>query len=208
VGVVKDVLHDGLDSPAKPTIYLPFLQSTQTFMVTVVRTDIHPVGLASSVREAIAAVDKDQPVMLTRTMSDIFSDSVAQRRFNTALIVAFGALALLLTMVGVYGLMAYIVTQRMHEMGVRIALGADRADVMKLVLGRGVRLTVIGIAFGLAMALVLTRFLSKLLFNVSHTDPATFVAVSVCLGAVALLASYIPARRAMQVDPMVALRYE
>lgn len=146
--------------------------------------------------------------MMTRTMTDIFSDSVAQRRFNTALIVAFGALALLLAMVGVYGLMAYTVTQRTHEMGVRIALGADRSDVMKLVLGRGIRLTVMGIAFGLAMALVVTRFLSKLLFNVSQTDPATFVAVSVCLGAVALLASYIPARRAMQVDPMVALRYE
>lgn len=208
VGVVRDVLHDGLDSPARPTIYLPFLQSAQAFMVTVVRTDIHPAGLASAVREAIAAVDKDQPVMMTRTMTDIFSDSVAQRRFNTALIVAFGALALLLAMVGVYGLMAYTVTQRTHEMGVRIALGADRSDVMKLVLGRGIRLTVMGIAFGLAMALVVTRFLSKLLFNVSQTDPATFVAVSVCLGAVALLASYIPARRAMQVDPMVALRYE
>ena len=208
VGVVRDVLHDGLDLPARPTIYLPFLQSAQAFMVTVVRTDIHPAGLASAVREAIAAVDKDQPVMMTRTMTDIFSDSVAQRRFNTALIVAFGALALLLAMVGVYGLMAYTVTQRTHEMGVRIALGADRSDVMKLVLGRGIRLTVMGIAFGLAMALVVTRFLSKLLFNVSQTDTATFVAVSVCLGAVALLASYIPARRAMQVDPMVALRYE
>ena len=208
VGVVRDVLHDGLDSPARPTIYLPFLQSAQAFMVTVVRTDIHPAGLASAVREAIAAVDKDQPVMMTRTMTEIFSDSAAQRRFNTALIVAFGALALLLAMVGVYGLMAYTVTQRTHEIGVRIALGADRSDVMKLVLGRGVRLTVMGIAFGLAMALFVTHFLSKLLFNVSQTDPATFVAVSVCLGAVALLASYIPARRAMQVDAMVALRHE
>jgi putative ABC transport system permease protein len=208
VGVVRDVRHDGLDSPAKPTIYLPFLQSAQAFMVTVVRTDIHPAGLASAVREAIAAVDKDQPVMMTRTMTDIFSDSVAQRRFNTALIVAFGALALLLAMVGVYGLMAYTVTQRTHEMGVRIALGADRSDVMKLVLGRGARLTLLGIVFGLAMAAYVTRFLSKVLFNVSRTDPATFVAVSVCLGAVALLASYIPARRAMQVDPMVALRHE
>ena len=208
VGVVRDVLHDGLDSPARPTIYLPFLQSAQAFMVTVVRTDIHPAGLASAVRAAIAAVDKDQAVMMTRTMTDIFSDSVAQRRFNTALIVAFGALALLLAMVGVYGLMAYTVTQRTHEMGVRIALGADRSDVMKLVLGRGVRLTVMGMAFGLAMALVVTRFLSKLLFKVSQTGPATFVAVSVCLGVVALLASYIPARRATQVDPMVALRYE
>ena len=208
VGVVKDVLHDGLELPAKPTIYLPFSQSIRTFMVTVVRTDIDPASLTSAVRTAIAEVDKDQPVMLTRTMADIYSDSVAQRRFNTVLIVAFGALALLLAMVGVYGLMAFTVTQRTHEMGVRIALGAERADVMKLVLGQGLRLAFSGIAFGLVMAFVLARFLSTLLFNVPRTDPATFVVVSLCLGGIALLASYIPARRASRVDPMVALRYE
>jgi len=208
VGVVKDVLHDGLESPAKPTIYLPFLQSAQTFMVTVVRTDIDPAGLASAVRGAIAAVDKDQPVLMTRTMADIYSDSVAQRRFNTALVVAFGTLALLLAVVGVYGLMAFAVTQRTHEMGVRIALGAERWDVVKLVLGQGLRLAFFGIAFGLAVAFFLTRFFSKLLFNVPQTDPATFIIVSLCLGGIALLASYIPARRAMRVDPMVALRYE
>jgi putative ABC transport system permease protein len=208
VGVVKDVLHDGLESPAKPTIYLPFLQSPQAFMVTVVRTDIDPTGLASAVRGAIAAVDKDQPVLMTRTMTDIYSDSVAQRRFNTALVVAFGTLALLLAVVGVYGLMAFAVTQRTHEMGVRIALGAERWDVVKLVLGQGLMLAFFGIAFGLAVAFFLTRFFSKLLFNVPQTDPATFIIVSLCLGGIALLASYIPARRAMLVDPMVALRYE
>jgi len=208
VGVVKDVLHDGLESPAKPTIYLPFLQSAQAFMVTVVRTDIDPTGLASAVRGAIAGVDKDQPVLMTRTMANIYSDSVAQRRFNTTLVVAFGTLALLLAVVGVYGLMAFAVTQRSHEMGVRIALGAERWDVVKLVLGQGLRLAFFGIAFGLAAAFFLTRFFSKLLFNVSQTDPATFIIVSLCLGGIALLASYIPARRAMRVDPMVALRYE
>jgi len=208
VGVVKDVLHDGLESPAKPTIYLPFLQSAQAFMVTVVRTDIDPAGLASAVRRAIGAVDKDQPVLMTRTMADIYSDSVAQRRFNTALVVAFGTLALLLAVVGVYGLMAFAVTQRTHEMGVRIALGAERWDVVKLVLGQGLRLAFFGIVFGLAVAFFLTRFFSKLLFNVPQTDPATFITASLCLGGIALLASYIPARRAMRVDPMVALRYE
>jgi len=208
VGVVKDVLHDSLEQPAKPTIYLPFLQGPPDFAVTVVRTGIDPAALTSAVREAIAAVDKDQPVMMSRTMTDILADSVAQRRFNTVLIVAFGALALILAVVGVYGLMAYIVMQRTHEMGVRIALGAERSDVMKLVLARGFRLTLIGISFGIAMALILTRFLSKLLFNVPETDPATFIAVSACLGGIALLASYLPARRAMQADPMVALRYE
>jgi putative ABC transport system permease protein len=208
VGVVKDVLHDGLELPAKPTIYLPFLQSPQAFMVTVVRTDVDPASLSSTVRGAIAAVDKDQPVLMTRTMADIYSDSVAQRRFNTALIVAFGTLALLLAVVGVYGLMAFAVAQRTHEMGVRIALGAERWQVLKLVLGRGLRLTFMGIAFGLAVAFFLTRFFSKLLFNVPQTDPATFIVVSLCLGGIALLASYIPARRAMRVDPMVALRHE
>jgi putative ABC transport system permease protein len=208
VGVVKDVLHDGLDLPPKPTIYLPFLQNPPDFVVTAVRTDIDPAALTSAVREVMGAVDKDQPILMTRTMTEIFSDAVAQRRFNTVLIVAFGAIALLLAMVGVYGLMAYTVMQRTHELGVRIALGAERWDVMKLVLGRGLRLTVIGIGFGLTMAFVLARFLSKMLFNVRQTDSATFVVVSLCLGGIALLASYVPARRAMKVDPMVALRYE
>src|SRR5215831_18894703 len=141
VGVVKDVLHDGLESPAKPTVYLPFLQDPPDFVVTGVRTDINPAGLIPPIREAIAQVDKDQPVMMFRTMTDILADSVAQRRFNTVLIVAFGAFALTLAIVGVYGLMAYIVMQRTHELGVRIALGAERSDVMKLVLARGFRLT-------------------------------------------------------------------
>jgi putative ABC transport system permease protein len=145
---------------------------------------------------------------MMRSMDEIYSDSVAQRRFNTVLIIAFGALALLLAMVGVYGLMAFTVTQRTHEIGVRVALGAEQWDVLKLVLGRGLRLTFSGIAFGLAAALFLTRFLSKLLFNVPQNDAATFILVSVCLGGFALLASCIPARRAMRVDPMVALRYE
>ena len=201
-------MHDGLEQPAKPTIYLPFLQDPPDFAVTVVHTDVDPGSLAPSVRAAIAEVDKDQPVMMSRTMTEIVADSVAQRRFNTVLIVASGALALMLAMVGVYGLMAYIVMQRTHEIGVRIALGAGRSDVMKLVLGRGLRLTFIGIAFGIAMALILTRFLSKLLFNVPETDPATFIAVSAGMGGIALLASYLPARRAMRVDPIVALRYE
>jgi putative ABC transport system permease protein len=208
VGVVKDVLHDGLESPAKPTIYLPFFQSPQAFMVTVVRTDMEPTGITAAVRGAIAALDKDQPVLMTRAMTSIYSDSVAQRRFNTALIVAFGTLALLLAVVGVYGLMAFAVTQRTHEMGIRIALGAEHWHVLKLVLGRGLRLTLMGIALGLAVAFFLTRFISNLLFNVPRTDPATFIVVSLCLGGTALLASYIPARRAMRVDPVAALRYE
>ena len=208
VGVVKDVLHDGVELPAKPTIYVPFLQSPQAFMVTVVRTDVDPASLIPAVRGVIAGVDKDQPVLMARTMGDIYADAVAQRRFNTVLIAAFGGLALLLGIVGIYGLMAFLVTRRTHEMGVRIALGAQRADVMKLVLGRGLRLALLGIVFGLTAALFLTRFLSKLLFEVPGTDPATFLVASLCLGGVALLASYVPARRATRVDPVVALRYE
>jgi putative ABC transport system permease protein len=208
VGVVQDVLHDGPDAPARPTIYLPFLQMPQEFMVTVVRTGIDPSSVVSSVRGAIAAVDKDQPLLMIRTMADIYADCVSQRRFNTVLIGAFATLALLLAMVGIYGLMAYEVTQRKHEMGVRVALGAQRWDVLKLSLGQGLALTLTGIGFGLAAAFVLTRFLAELLFNVPRTDPATFVAVSLSLGGIALLACYIPARRAIRVDPMIALRYE
>jgi putative ABC transport system permease protein len=208
VGVVKDVLHDGLELPAKPTIYIPFLQSPQAFVVTVVRTDIDPASLSSTVRGVIATVDKDQPVLMTRTMADIYSDAVAQRRFNTALIVGFGTLALLLAVVGVYGLMAFAMTERTHEMGVRIALGAEHWHVLKLVLGQGLRLTLAGIAFGLAASIFLTNFFSKLLFDVQKTDPATFIVVSLSLEAIALLACYIPARRATKVDPMVSLRHE
>jgi putative ABC transport system permease protein len=208
VGVVKNVLQDGLELPAKPTIYLPSLQLPQAFMVTVVRTDVDLASLTSAIREAIATVDKDQPVLMMRSMADIYSDCTAQRRFNTALIVAFGALALVLAMVGVYGLMAYAVNQRTHEIGVRMALGAEPRNVLELVVAQGLRLTFFGIIFGLAAACLLTRFLSKLLFNVPPIDPWTFVLVSLCLGGVALQASYIPARRAMRVDPIVALRYE
>jgi putative ABC transport system permease protein len=141
-------------------------------------------------------------------MADIYSDPVAQRRFNTALIVAFGTLALLLAVVGVYGIMAFTVTQRTHEMSARIALGAEQRHVLKLVLGRGLRLTFMGIALRLAAALCLIRFFSKLLFGVPQTAPATFIVVSLCLGGIAWLASYIPARRAMRADPLVAFRYE
>ena len=176
-------------------------------MVTVARTDIDPTSISATVRRAIAAVDKDQPGPDDTHNGSIYSDSVAQRRFNTALIVAFAALALLLAMVGVYGLMAFAVAQRTHEMGMRIALGAQRGDVLKLVLGRGLRLTLLGIVFGLAAAFFLTRFISNLLFNVARTDPATFIVVSLCLGGIALFASYIPARRARRVDPWrLALR--
>jgi putative ABC transport system permease protein len=160
------------------------------------------------VRGAIAEVNKDQPVLMSRTMADIYADAVAQRRFNTALIVSFGALALLLAMVGVYGLMAFAVTQRTHEIGVRVALGAQPWDVLKLVLARGLTLTFAGIAVGQGAAFFLTRFLSKLLFDVPQTDLVTFVVVSLCLGGIGLLASYIPARRAVRVDPMLALRCE
>jgi putative ABC transport system permease protein len=208
VGVVKDVLQYGLDVPAKPTIYLPFLQLPEEFMVTVVRTGVDPSSVSSAVRGAIAAVDKEQPLLMTRTMAEIYSDSVAQRRFNTILIAAFASLALVLAMVGVYGLMTYAVTGRVHEMGVRVALGAQRWDVLRLVLGQGLGLTLAGIGFGLGVSFALTGFISKLLFNVPRSDPVTFVAVSLSLGAIALLACYLPARRAARVDPMVALRYE
>ncbi|MDQ3917552.1 MAG: FtsX-like permease family protein, partial [Acidobacteriota bacterium] len=152
--------------------------------------------------------DKDLPVYSIKTLDEYLASSVAQPRFNTLLLAIFAGLALVLTIIGLYGVMSYSVIQRTHELGIRIALGAQTRDIQKLVLGQGMVLTLIGIGIGLLGAFALTRLMRSLLFGVSATDPLTFVAVSLLLAAIALLACLIPARRAMKVDPMVALRYE
>jgi putative ABC transport system permease protein len=173
----------------------------------IVRT-AEPLDLNSALRNALKEVDSDLPVAKIRPMSQVLSGSIAQQRFITTLMGLFASLALLLTAVGLYGVLSYQVSQRTQEIGIRMALGAQTKDVIRLVVGQGMKLTVIGVLIGLAAAMAMTRLMSSFLFGVSANDTVTFVAVSILLAAVSLLACYIPARRATKVDPMVALRYE
>jgi putative ABC transport system permease protein len=207
VGVVGDVRHTGLSTQPNPEMYLSDLQEPFGSMAVMVKTAGDPLNLAAAVREQVMAVDRDQPVAVT-TMDDIFSDSVGGQRFNMLLLSIFAALALILAVVGVFGVINYSVAQRTREIGVRIALGAGRTDILRLVVGQGLVLALLGVGIGLSGAFTLTRLISGLLFGVSPTDPFTFAVVSLLLTGVALLATYIPARRAMNVDPMVALRCE
>jgi putative ABC transport system permease protein len=177
-------------------------------MALVVRTNAEPEKIQVAVQKAIWEVDQSAPISRINTMKQILGDQVSHSRFNTLLLGIFSALALILATIGIYGVMSYAVSQRTHEIGVRTALGAQKIDVVWFVVRQGLKLTVLGIAFGLASAYGLTRLMTKLLFNVSATDPLTFAGVALLLALVALLACYIPARRATKVDPMVALRRE
>jgi putative ABC transport system permease protein len=174
----------------------------------LVRTTVEPLGLAQSVRGQIAALDKDQPVFNVRTMEQALARSVAARRFSMILLSVFAALALILAAVGIYGVISYSVAQRTREVGIRMALGAQTTDVLKLVVRDGLKLVVIGVAVGLLGAFMLTRLMSTLLFGVTPTDVVTYATVALGLIGVALAACYIPARRATKVDPLVALRFE
>ncbi|HEX8144777.1 MAG TPA: ABC transporter permease [Pyrinomonadaceae bacterium] len=208
VGVVGDVKHTELTAEPRTQLYLSSLQSPFPFINVVVRTANDPASLAAAVRKEVWAVDKDQPVAEVETMLQLVSNSVARARFNTLLLGLFAFVALLLAAIGLYGVMSYSVTQRTHEIGIRMALGAQRRDVLKLVVGQGMILAFAGVVLGLCAAFALTRLMASLLFGVTATDPWTFIGVAVVLSAVALLATVIPARRATRVDPMIALRYE
>jgi putative ABC transport system permease protein len=208
VGVVGDVKHRGLNVPSGPQVYEPEAQMPFDQLTLVLRTDGDPRGLIGAVRDEARLLDKDLPVFDVKTLEEYLSVSVAQPRFNTLLLAVFAGVALILAAVGLYGVMSYSVAQRTHEMGIRIALGAQQRDVVRLIAGQAFRLTLIGLAFGLASAWTATRWLSGLLFGVPPTDPFTFAVVAVLLCFVALAACYVPARRAMQVDPIIALRYE
>jgi putative ABC transport system permease protein len=208
VGVVGDVKSDGLDAQAVPEMYLPFAQNTMPNMTLALRTGGNPASLAPAVRREVQQLDRAQPVFHVRTMPELLARSVAQRRFNMLLLGVFALVALLLAAVGIYGVMSYTVAQRTHEIGVRLALGAQRSDVLRLVVGQGLRLVLVGVAAGLCAAFALSRVLASLLYNVSATDPATFAVVAFLLTIIALLACYLPARRATKVDPLIALRAE
>jgi len=202
----------GLDAPVKAEMYLPYPQvSDQPWFAPrdlVVRTSLEPMSLVAPVKQAIAAVDPEQAVSNIRTLDDILDEEVVQRRLGATLLTAFAVLALLLASLGIYGILSYFVAQHTPEIGVRLALGASGADILKLVLGRGMTLAFLGVGLGALGSLALTRLMSSLLFGISATDPATFAGAALLLTALALLACYLPARRAVRVDPTIAMRYE
>ena len=215
VGVSADVRHRGLAADVRPEVYLPYVQLDDGFiqdwgrsMAVVMRSAIDPAALSVSARAHVKALDPAMPLYQVRTMEQLASDSVAEPRFRTLLLGAFGFLALALASVGIFGVMSYFVTQRTNEIGIRMALGARQGDVLALILAHGARLTGLGIAIGIAGAVALTRWMQAMLFEVSATDPLTFAAVIVLLGSASMLAIYLPARRATAVDPLVALRSE
>ena len=208
VGVVRDVKSAGLQAETEPTYYLPATQSPLQDMALLVRTTTEPTAIVPALRQTVWSIDPNQPISNVNTMEQIVSDSISQPRLNMTLMALFGALALILAAVGIYGLLSYTVTQRTQEMGIRMALGAQVGDVMRLVLKQGMVLAIVGQAVGLAGALVLTRLIRALLFGVTPTDVTIFAAVVAVLTTIALLACYLPARRATKVDPLKALRYE
>ena len=208
VGVIGDVKSYSRDLPVEPEIYVPYLQDPWPGITLVIRTGTDPLSFLTAVRRQVRAVGTDQPLYNIRSMEQILSGSISQRRFHLLLIGAFSVLALILAAVGIYGVITYSVAQRTHEIGIRMALGASQRDVLKLVVREGMVVATTGLVIGLAGAFALTRLMSGLLFAVAPTDSATFALASFLLTALALLACYIPARRATKVDPMVALRYE
>ncbi len=210
VGLVADSKQNSVESQAEPELYEPYAQHPfASFLVTfVIRTSGNPLDVAAAVRNAVWEIDHDQPVIQVRTMENVISESLWQQHLSALMLGIFAAIALLLSAVGIYGVLSYSVSRRTHEIGIRMAMGAERRDVLKLVLGHGFNMALTGIGIGIAGCFVLTRFLASLLYGVKATDPTTIIAVALLLLAVALIAVYIPARRATKVDPMVALRHE
>ncbi|HKC63010.1 MAG TPA: ABC transporter permease, partial [Pyrinomonadaceae bacterium] len=208
VGVVADVKLNGVDQETPMQAYLPLAQQPYNWLALVVRTNGNPLNLATTVEQTIHTIDKDLPLFDVRSMDQLMSEAIGQQRLVLILLLGFALLALLLAAVGIYGVISYLVNQRTHEFGIRIALGAQTSEILRLVIGQGIKLTLGGVVLGLLCAFELTRLMKALLFGVGATDPLTFVAIPVVLTAIALLACYIPARRATKIDPMVALRHE
>jgi putative ABC transport system permease protein len=209
LGVVGRVKMEGLSQDSNRVQgYFPFAQLPFGGMTVIVKAAADPNQLIASVREQLKTVDADQPIYSIRTMNDIRAESVAPERLNLTLLSLFAGIALVLAIVGIYGVMSYSVTQRTHEIGIRMAIGAQPRDVFKMVIGQGMTLALIGVAFGLIGAFGLTRLMTTMLFGVEPSDPATFVVITALLTGVALVACYIPGRRATKVDPVLSLRYE
>jgi putative ABC transport system permease protein len=212
VGVVGDT-RQAFEAAAQPTMYVPYAQypidvlsGIYRNMSIVLKTAGNPASLAASLRAVVAEVDRDQPLVRVRTMEEAMAESVAQPRLRTTLLALFSGVALALSLIGVYGVMAYAVSERTHEMGVRIALGASPGDIRSLVVGEGTRLAAVGIAVGIAGALAASRGLGTLLFGITATDPLTFTAAALVLAAAGIAAAYLPARRASRIDPVSLLR--
>jgi predicted permease len=208
VGVAADTKLYGLANPARLEVYLPLRQSVLSNMNLIVKSAADPAALTSSIRGAIASINKDQPVFAIATMQELINSSISTRRITLILLGLFSALALVLAAIGIYGVISYSVAQRTHEIGIRMALGADGGGVLRMILAQGVKIAGAGVAIGIFASFGLTRLMTKLLYSVSSADPVTFAAVAIVLVAVAMLACYIPARRALRVDPTIALRYE
>jgi putative ABC transport system permease protein len=213
VGIAGNIKHRGLDARDRPELYVPYRQPvfdswTVRPMYVAVRVAGEPLAAAAAIRHQVNRLDPDQPIANVRTMDERITRSLSGRRFNMVMLGLFAVLALTLAAVGIYGIVAYSVTERTHEIGVRLALGAQRRDVIAMVVRHGMMMTVAGTGVGLAAAFAVVRVMSGLLYGVSAADPVTFIAIPVLLLAVALAACYIPARRATRVDPMIALRAE
>src|SRR5262249_17109514 len=207
VGIVRSVRHRGLDLDPAPEYYLPLAQRAQDTMILAVRSRQDPRLLSSAIRREIQSLDPDQPIANVRTLETVTADSIAPRRLSMVLLGAFAGMALLLASVGIYEGISYLVVQRTHEIGVRVALGAQRSDVLQLIVGHAAKLIAVGNVIGLVLAWLSTRLLSSLLYNVGAFDATTFLFVPIALAAVALLASYIPALRAARADPVIALSH-
>jgi putative ABC transport system permease protein len=206
--VIADLRHYGLDSEPRPTVYLPFDQNPFNGMAIVARTATEPMDYAELIRREVLAVDEAQPINDVSVLTDVISRSVFLPRLSMVLLGSFAALALVLAVVGIYGVISYSVSQRTKELGLRMALGAEASDTVRLVVGRSMGLVLAGVVLGLAAAAGITRWLAGVLYGVSPLDPVVFVGVSVLLALAALVASLVPARRATRLDPIIALRVE
>jgi putative ABC transport system permease protein len=208
IGVVSAVRHQRMQEETRKSVYLPHLKIPVTGLTLVTRTSSDPRELVGAIRREVAQLDSDLPLSKVMTMEEVVAESIWQPRLYATLFGVFAGGALILALIGIYGVMAFLVQTRTHEIGVRIALGATARDVFKLIVGRGMKLTAVGVVVGISGAIALTRLMHSLLFNTSATDPITFILISVLLSLAAFFACYIPARRAAKVDPLVALRYE